>query len=175
MPERPMTYHIVSCPHCIAYHPAIIERLFALKDSDQVRKSHYFAGRYENIYLTLEDVPEINIILDTAANEAAQLLDCAPTDLQLRFWFNLMQQDDVTLPHTHDVDDEILSATYYLQTPPQSGRLLLQLGQEIREVEPVEGNFVFFDPRIEHEVTSHPHPTARISLGLNLGYKDPDS
>lgn len=174
MPELSTSCHIVSCPHCIAYHSAIIERLFALKDSERARKSHYFAGRYENIYLTPEDVPEIDVILDTAIREAARILDCESTDLQLRFWFNLMQQNDVTLPHTHDVNDEILSATYYLQTPPQSGRLLLRLGEDVREIEPVEGNFVFFDPQIEHEVTMHPHPTARISLGLNIGYKQRD-
>lgn len=174
MPDFSTACHIVSCPHCLAQHRAIIERLFALKDSALARKSHYFGGRYENIYLTPDDVPQINIILESAIGEAARLLDCAPADLQLRFWFNLMQQNDVTLSHTHDVNDEILSATYYLQVPPNSGRLLLRLGKALREVEPVEGNFVFFDPQIEHEVTTHAHPIPRISLGLNLGYKDTD-
>lgn len=162
--------HVVACPHCLPYHPAIIQRLFELKDSGQARKSHYFAGRYENIYLEPQDLPGIDVILASAINEAAQLLACEPAGLRLRFWFNLMQQDDVTLPHTHDVDDEVLSATYYLQIPPRAGKLRLRLAGGVREIEPVEGNYVFFDPRVEHEVTTHPHASARISLGLNLSY-----
>jgi uncharacterized protein YcgL (UPF0745 family) len=174
MPDLSANCHVVACPHCLPYHPAIIQQLYALKDSDQARKSHYFAGRYENIYLAPQVVPEIDVILDSAVKQAASLLACKPSDLQLRFWFNLMQQNDVTLPHTHDVNDEVLSATYYLQIPPQSGKLLLRLADSVREIVPSEGTFVFFDPEIEHEVTIHQHAKARISLGLNFGYSQPD-
>ena len=80
-----------------------------------------------------------------------------------------MQQGDVTLPHSHDDDDELLSATYYLQIPPDSGKLILQLPDGERRIEPVAGHFVFFHPRIEHEVTRHQHPIPRISLGINIG------
>lgn len=169
MPVSPELCHVVACPQCLPYHPAIIQRLFALKDSRDTRKSHYFGGRYENIYLARERIPGLEHILDAALNTAAQLLVCTPETLRLGFWFNLMQQGDVTLPHSHDDDDELLSATYYLQVPPQAGRLVLQLPDGVREVEPVEGNFVFFDPRVEHEVTRHPHAKARISLGINIG------
>lgn len=169
MSVTPELCHIVASPQCLPYHPAIIQRLCELKDGINVRKSHYFGGRYENIYLAREHIPGLEHILDTALNTAAQLLACTPQALQLGFWFNLMQRGDVTLPHTHDDDDELLSATYYLQIPPQAGKLLLKLPTGVREVEPVEGSFVFFDPRIEHEVTLHPHTNARISLGINIG------
>jgi hypothetical protein len=169
MPVTPELCHVVACPQCLAYHRAIVQRLFELKDSAQARKSHFFAGRYENIYLARDSLPGLEVILDVALNQAAQLLARPAESLQLGFWFNLMQQGDVTLPHRHDDDDELLSATYYLQIPPQAGRLLLKLPAGMREIEPVEGNFVFFDPRIEHEVTRHAHPSARISLGINIG------
>lgn len=169
MPVSLELCHIVACPQCLPFHPAIIQRLLELKDATDTRKSHYFGGRYENIYLAREQIPGLKCILETALNTAAQLLARPSTELQLGFWFNLMQQGDVTLPHTHDDDDELLSATYYLQIPPQAAQLVLKLPNGVREVAPVEGNFVFFDPHIEHEVTRHPHTDARISLGINIG------
>ena len=172
MPPVPVaknTCHVTACVPCLATHEAIIRRLFQLKDSAQVRKTHLFAGRYENIYLEREQIPELESILDFALSEAAELLACQPTELQLGFWFNLMQQGDITLSHSHDDDDELLSATYYLQVPPDAGKLLLTLPDGVRSIDPIAGNFVFFHPGIEHEVSRHPHATARISLGINIG------
>jgi len=102
--------HIATCPHSLPYHPIILRRLFELKDSDQAHKTHYFAGRYENIYLERDSIPGLDVILNAAQAQAAQLLSCEKHELQLGFWFNLMQQGDVTLPHSHDDDDELLSA-----------------------------------------------------------------
>lgn len=164
--------HMTSCTPCLSHHTAIIERLFALKDSEQASKSHFFAGRYENIYLKRDLFPELEAIMDTALDVAANLLQCTKATLQLGFWFNLMQQGDVTLPHSHDDDDELLSATYYLKVPPQSGKLILTLPDGKRSIDPVEGQFVFFHPCIEHEVTQHGHITPRISLGINIGPVD---
>lgn len=166
--------HITSCSQCLPYHRAILERLVALKDSEQVHKSHFFAGRYENIYLDRNLIPELDPILEAAYHEAARILHCTTASLQLGFWFNLMQQGDVTLPHSHDDDDELLSATYYLQVPPGSGKLQLILPGGIRSIEPVAGRFVFFHPEIEHEVTQHGHATPRISLGINFGPRASD-
>ncbi len=163
--------HSVTCPHCLPYHPAILRRLFELKDSDQAHKTHYFAGRYENIYLQRDSIPGLDVILNIALIEAARLLACPPEALQLGFWFNLMQQGDVTLPHSHDDDDELLSATYYLQIPQDAGKLVLKLPGKQRTIDPVEGQFVLFHPRVEHEVTRHQHTMPRISLGINFGPK----
>lgn len=161
--------HVLACPQCLPYHAPIIAQLFALKDCNQARKSHFFAGRYENIYLERDRLPGLDVILGVALSEAARLLQYPEAELQLGFWFNLMQQNDVTLPHTHDDDDELLSGTYYLQIPPDAGKLLLNLPTGIHSIDPIEGNFVFFDPCIEHEVTRHLNATPRISLGMNFG------
>jgi hypothetical protein len=164
-------YEVVACAQCLPLHRQIIQRLFQLKGSEQARKTHFFGGRYENIYLARDSLPGLDTILDAALTHAAVLLGCDASQLQLGFWFNLMQQGDVTLAHSHDDDDELLSGTYYLQAPPQSGKLLLHLPHGVRTIDPVTGNFVFFHPRIEHEVTRHAHATPRISLGLNFGPK----
>jgi hypothetical protein len=169
MPVSTELCHVIACTQCQSYHASIRQRLFALKDTAQARKSHFFAGRYENIYLERDSIPDLDFILNFALTEASHLLACDPAQLQLGFWFNLMQQGDVTLPHAHDDDDELLSATYYLQIPPDAGKLLLKLPGGVRTIDPVEGSFVFFDPRIEHEVTRHEHVTPRISIGMNFG------
>ena len=161
--------HIVASPHGLPYHPTILQRLFELQDSGLAHKSHFFGGRYENIYLGRDQLPGLDTILDAALAQAALLLSCAKHELQLGFWFNLMQQGNVTLPHSHDDDDELLSATYYLQVPPDAGKLVLELPAGRRTIDPVEGQFVFFHPRIEHEVTRHLHRTPRVSLGINIG------
>jgi hypothetical protein len=171
MPVSTELCHITTCRPCLASHAMILQRLFALKDSAQARKTHFFAGRYENIYLERDSIPALAPILDLALAEAAKLLQCQTEQLQLGFWFNLMQQNDVTLPHTHDDNDELLSGTYYLQIPPGSGELLLQLPSGLRRIDPVEGDFVFFHPRIEHEVSRHVAAVPRISLGMNFGPK----
>ena len=167
--------HVVTCTLCLSQHDRIIQRLFELKDTEQARKSHFFAGRYENIYLEREAISELDIILDTALLHAAQLLVCETSELKLGFWFNLMQQGDVTLPHAHDDDDELLSGTYYLQVPPDAGKLQLALPDGVRVIDPIVGNFVFFHPGIEHEVTRHGNNIPRISLGMNFGPKRSNS
>jgi len=162
-------YAFHSCRRCLAQHPHVLRQLHAVRDSGQVRRSHYFAGRYENLYLPRESIPALNIILDSALAEAARLLNTDSAELQLGFWFNIMQQGDVTVAHSHDDADELLSATYYLQAPAGSAQLLLSLPDGPRGFAPVEGRFIFFHPALVHEVSAHPLPTPRISLGLNIG------
>lgn len=165
--------HVIACPPCLINHAAIVAGLLLLKDSKQARKSHFFGGRYENIYLPRESLPGLQVILDTALAHAVNLLRCMPSQLQMGFWFNFMQQGEKTLAHAHDDDDELLSATYYLQVPPQSGTLILNLPDGARHIEPVSGNFVYFHPTVVHEVTEHVAVIPRISLGMNFGPANP--
>jgi len=167
-------FAVHACQRCLAQHAQILHQLHAMCDSEQARRSHYFAGRYENLYLPRKLIPALDIILDTALSEAARLLKTDSAELQLGFWFNIMQQGDVTVAHSHDDADELLSATYYLQAPAGSAQLLLSLPDGPRSFAPVEGRFIFFHPALVHEVSAHPLPTPRISLGLNFGPRAAD-
>jgi hypothetical protein len=167
-------FAVHTCLDCLARHAQILDQLQSARDSNQVRRSHYFAGRYENLYIARELLPSLDIILDTALSESARLLKTDTAKLQLGFWFNIMQQGDVTLAHGHDDNDELLSATYYLQAPAGSAQLLLSLPDGPRRFEPVEGRFIFFHPAVIHEVSVHPLATPRISLGLNVGPRAAD-
>lgn len=162
-------YHATDCTPCVDLNRAISEQVLALQHSELARKSHFFAGRFENIYVAAEHIPHLQVILDSALGHAAQLLGTDRQFLQLGFWFNIMQAGDITLPHSHDDDDELLSGTYYLQAPPGSGMLVLQLPSGTKTIIAEAGRLVLFHPAVIHEVTRHESETPRISIGFNIG------
>ena len=162
--------HSLICHECKPLHAEIIEQLYTQLEDPQTHKSHFFNGRYENIYIDRTVIPTIEPILNTIIEESAKLLNCDQSNLKIGFWFNLMQKDDVTLVHSHDDDDEIISGTYYLQAPEQSGVLSIKLTeQNITNIEPIEAGLTFFHPALEHEVSLHHSPIPRISIGFNIG------
>lgn len=89
--------------------------------------------------------------------------------LQAGCWLNAMPPGSVTLLHSHDDDDELLSGVYYIQVPDRAGRLVLHHAGGRVTVEPEAGKFVFFDPAIPHEVTRNESAQTRLSLGFNFG------
>ena len=158
-----------SCENCLPLHKTILADFYAQLDAAQTSKSHFFGGRYENIYISEEKIRGLQTLLSHIKADAARILQTREQELKLGFWFNLMQQGDVTLPHSHDDNDELLSGTYYLQVPEGSAALLIHHPQAPTRIEPIEGQYVFFHPAVEHEVTQHRAQTARISIGFNLG------
>jgi hypothetical protein len=70
---------------------------------------------------------------------------------------------------TRDEDDEILSGVYYIDVPPDSGKLVLIDGVRREELQPRAGMYVFFAPETLHEVTCNESGRARISVGFNFG------
>ncbi|MBI3777474.1 MAG: 2OG-Fe(II) oxygenase [Gammaproteobacteria bacterium] len=136
---------------------------------DIVRQSHYLGGRYENLYLAPESFPEISAILDVVIAQASCLLACPETELRIGWWLNLMRPGDATFAHTHDDGDELLSGVYYIEVPPDSGKLVLMNGQQCEEIQPREGMFVFFKPEVLHEVTRNESNRTRLSIGFNIG------
>ena len=90
-------------------------------NKDAVHKTHLFEGRYENIYLNEQHIPELKILLDEALRHAEKILSAtAPafsqhspaTDIKLEklragYWFNHMPPGATTTLHTHDDDDEL--------------------------------------------------------------------
>lgn len=164
--------HNIVCHECKPLHEAIVNSVLQLLEDPETRKTHFFNGRYENIYITEEQLPAIRPILQMILTESARLLCCDPQQLSLGFWFNFMQKDDVTIPHSHDDDDELLSGTYYLQMPENSGTLRIKMDQEtVVSVDPEEAGLTFFNPSVVHEVSQHQSAIPRISIGFNIGCK----
>jgi len=132
--------------------------------------SHYFDGRYENLYLSREQIPEVETILRFAKACASTVLADVDERLGCGFWFNLMQAHDVTGRHSHDDSDELLSGVYYLEIPAGAGNLLLfPESEETVVIEPVAGRLVLFAPQIAHEVEAGVFCGDRISIGMNFG------
>lgn len=157
-------------PQWRTLNPALIAAYRQHRDDADTRRSHFFAGRYENIYLPRSKLPGIEQILARAEGAARAIL-CLTQDTPLRsgFWVNEMNPGDVTLLHTHDDDDELLSGVYYLEVPERSGRLMLHTRGQTIPVYPEPGMFVFFPPAMPHEVTRNESGRPRLSLGINIG------
>ena len=153
-----------------ATNAAIIEQFSKYRDSDTVRRSHFFSGRYENLYLDLEHVPAMQRVLEQAKDFAAEIL-AVNVPLKAGFWFNLMQPGQVTQEHTHDDDDECLSGVYYIETPANAGDLLISTPTEKISISPQAGQFVFFPPHIPHQVTENKSEYERLSVGMNFGLR----
>jgi hypothetical protein len=166
---RPVLYKIGECQDCEALNATLRARIELLPESDIIRRQHYLGGRYENLYVAIESIPEIRVILDLATAQAAHILGCPKKDLRMGWWLNIMRPGDITFAHTHDADDEILSGVYYIDVPPDSGELVLIDGKRREEVRSRAGMYIFFAPETMHEVTRNKSGRPRISIGFNFG------
>ncbi|MDH5426450.1 MAG: 2OG-Fe(II) oxygenase [Gammaproteobacteria bacterium] len=153
-------------------NPKIISGFRQYIDDAQTNKTHFFEGRYENIYIEREKIPELSQIIDQAIKYVAEILAIPAQQLQCGFWFNSMNSGDVTLPHTHDDDDELMSGVYYVEVPENSGQLLLGAGDKLEKVDPEAGKMVFFKPDLRHQVSENKSAFHRLSIGMNFGLKD---
>lgn len=156
----------------MALNKALSAGFTALADAPQSRRSHYFGGRYENIYISPEQLPAFGELLQIARGHAADLLATTADRLKTGGWFNAMEPGQQTTLHSHDDDDEVLSAVYYITVPENSGELVLRPAEGPIHVSPAEGSFVFFSPSIPHEVTPNKGNSLRLSIGMNFGYID---
>ena len=139
------------------------------KDSDQVRRSHYFEGRYENIYIDDRLIDAISRIKQAVRELVSEITGISPDKLKAGLWFNAMHPGHKTLAHRHDDDDEIMSAVYYVSVPENSGNLVLSDARFTTTVTPEAGLFVLFPPDMMHEVTENRSQDMRLSLGINIG------
>jgi Rps23 Pro-64 3,4-dihydroxylase Tpa1-like proline 4-hydroxylase len=145
--------------------------------ADDVRKTHLFDGRYENIYLTQQHIPELALLISEATNLAQQVSNVQP--LRAGYWFNYMPPGSSTTLHTHDDDDELLSGVYYVHVPENSGNLIIYDNTQDNiasktEIIPRAGEFIFFAPDTRHEVTENLSSEHRLSIGMNFGCPDTD-
>jgi hypothetical protein len=138
-------------------------------DAPETRRTHYFGGRYENVYVPVEGIPALGPVLAEARRLAGKALGHDPERLRIGFWFNAMGPGERTLLHTHDDADELLSGVYYVETPPDSGELVVGTGATRTTVAPRPGLFVLFAPDLPHEVTENRSLRLRLSIGMNFG------
>lgn len=159
-------------PRWRQWNPPLVRAFWRLTAAPSTRRSHFVAGRYENIYPDLGDMAEANAVLAEIRRHAMTILKVgAGQDLSFNVWFNVMAPGDATLAHRHDVDDERLSGVYYLTVPRASGDLVVATPAGRRVVAPQPGLLVFFPPHWEHEVTPHRGRGVRLSMAFNAGLR----
>ncbi len=118
-----------------------------------------------------EQIPALKPVLQAARQGAARFLHQKEISLSVGFWINDMGPGHVTVPHTHDEDDELVSAVYYVRVPENSGDLVLTRGVASTRITARQGMFVFFAPDVMHEVTENKSGGTRLSIGMNFGIK----
>lgn len=161
--------HIAFLPEAAEINRQIMDGYQQLREQDFSRRSHFFGGRYENLYLERERIPEIGQVLEQAQTHAATLLQRPRQSLRNGFWLNDMGPGEATTEHDHDDDDELLSGVYYVQVPDNSGELVI-VDSHIRSlVTPQAGMFVFFAPTVVHSVSANRSGERRLSIGINFG------
>lgn len=156
----------------LALNETLLATFLKRQNEPDIRKTHLFEGRYENIYLNEEHIPELRTIINTAIKSAEVIL--STSNLRSGYWFNYMPPGSTTTLHTHDDDDELLSAVYYVHVPENSGNLIIyddaeNATQEKIKITPKAGEFIFFKPDVRHEVTRNNSIEHRLSIGINFG------
>ena len=168
-----MTVHKkAASQNIIKLNTEIVRKFLVNQNNIDVRKTHLFEGRYENIYLTDQHIPELQLLIKEAIYLAQDILNV--TNLRAGYWFNYMPPDSVTFIHNHDDYDELLSAVYYVQVPVDSGNLIIYDTTEDKDeekiiIEPHVGEFIFFNSDRNHEVTKNKSSENRLSIGINFG------
>ncbi|MEN8107390.1 MAG: 2OG-Fe(II) oxygenase [Pseudomonadota bacterium] len=171
-PESDMLFQELTLEKSARLNASLYARFMALSGTDRTRQSHYFQGRFENIYIKEADIPDIAALLDVVKQQAGQLLGVPAATLRAGFWFNAMEAGHRTVPHHHDENDELLSAVYYIRVPENSGDLILHENARKIVIQAQEGKLVLFAPAVLHEVTANSSSGLRLSVGMNVGPAD---
>lgn len=161
--------HIGFMPDAAEINRQIMEAYMQLREQDLLRRSHFFGGRYENLYIDRERIPAIGRMLDQAERFADALIPKPEKQLRSGFWINDMGPNEATTEHDHDEYDEMLSGVYYVKVPRDSGELVIVDKYSRTLLTPQAGMFVFFAPDVLHSVSKNLSGERRISIGMNFG------
>lgn len=159
--------HFVELPDAPTLNQVLIAAFEREKGAEDIKRTHMFGGRFENIYIPRQRLPELSTLSEFVVAAAAQILRSTP--LRHGFWFNEMPPGHSTTLHSHEEDDESLSAVYYLQCPENSGRLILHDHEAQIVVTPRPGLAVLFPPDLPHEVEENTSRETRLSVAFNFG------
>jgi len=161
--------HGSTLPDAALINHAILKAFAGLHEADFTRRTHFFGGRYENLYLGRTRIPELVQVLAHAESCAREILGVGNRRLRSGFWLNAQGPGQSTTEHTHDEDDELLSGVYYVCAPQSSGDLVLLDGHLTVVVTPKAGMFLFFPPNLPHRVETNRSPDQRLSVAFNFG------
>ena len=155
------------------------------KNSEKYSYTHYINDRWENIYLSPQDIPSILPFLSFALSKALELFRgmlnphqtlIIPHELlgydKNEFWFNVASNMQSTRMHNH-IKEAVVSGVFYLQVPKNSANLFFKSGKNNElEMEVEAGKIIYFPSELDHYIPENKSSDMRISLSFNL-YKFP--
>ena len=159
--------YFAEMPDAEKVNPHLIAAFERENQAADIKRTHMFAGRFENIYIPHQRLPELAPLSEFVVAAATQILHRSP--LRHGFWFNEMHPGHSTTLHSHEEEDELLSAVCYLTCPENSGRLILHDDDAQIVVRPRPGLVVLFPPDLPHEVEENASRDIRLSIAFNFG------
>lgn len=147
----------------------ILVSFATLAEEDFSHRTHFFGGRFENLYLDRSRIPELQLVLGRAETCAREILDRHSKSLRCGYWLNAQGPGQCTSEHTHEELDELLSGVYYIAVPEDSGDIVLLDGRLTTRLTPTAGMFLFFPPNLSHRVETNRSGQLRLSLAFNFG------
>jgi hypothetical protein len=153
----------------------ILAAFASLREQDFLRRTHFFGGRFENLYVDRGRIPELETVLSRAVVCAREILKWGSEPLRCGFWLNAQGPGQCTSEHTHEELDELLSGVYYLSVPEGSGDIVLMDGRLTTGITPTAGMFLFFPPSLCHRVETNRSGELRLSLAFNFGTTEEDA
>lgn len=167
-PELLFPLHSVRLAQSGDYNAQLALACEQVADAPDTGRSHFVQGRFENLYPPRDRLPLIEPLI-SAVSQAARRILGRTDDFRVGFWINRMAPGHLTSRHSHEENDELLSAVYYVQVPQDSGQLVFhQQGASLR-ITPEAGMLLLFAPWLEHEVDPHRGEGVRLSVAFNLG------
>ena len=145
---------------------------------EKLRYSHKINGRWENRYLSVNEVPSIRLPMRLARdlikgkwNISAVVLFEPVKNFHNQlppFWFNIMEKGEKTGIHDH-AKLANFSAVVFIQCDQDSGDLFFtQDSEEDFSIKPEMGKMVIFPSSLKHGVHLNKSFQKRISLAFNL-------
>lgn len=167
-------YQSIQLHNMQSYNDAIYETFLQMNPGDYDKQSHFFHGRYENIYIDAKKIPALVHLLELIQQQAARCLNAQAAQIKMGFWLNVMNPGDTTTRHCHDDLDEVLSGVYYVKVPENSGKLVVYT-PEPDEIQPQEGLLVLFSPALDHAVLRNDSDDIRLSIAFNVCLQESNS
>ena len=156
--------------------PELIEQFE--KTRSTAKKSHKIGGRWENLYIDIDEVPAARNPIRMGRDFGLEILEVSSVILFEPlpgsdnafppFWFNLAEPGESTGLHDHALLSQ-LCGVVYLAAENESGNLYFHKEGEVDlEIMPKVGKLVLFEPWMRHGVRENRSNNTRLSMAFNL-------
>ena len=149
-------------------------------NTKEYQYTHFINERWENIYLSPQNIPSVLPLLSFALSKALEIFRESLEPHQTlviphallgyeknEFWFNSASAGQSTGMHNHN-EGAIISGVFYLKVPDGSANLFFKCGKDKDlEMQSKTGKMFLFPSKLDHYVPENKSSDTRISLAFN--------